>query len=298
MRASRLLRSTARIVGTTLVIVVLAVVVLRLTGLPGSLFFVPLAAPTPLPSRLEGEKVTFASRDGTKLTGWFLPAKEAGEEPGPAVLFVHGNAGSLPTHVGYADFLPASGLHVLLFDYRGYGESEGKAWWPEDLLADAHAALDFLKARPEVDPDRVAVYGHSLGGALGINLVAERPEVRAGAFVAAFADWRDEGASVLGGHPPGAPVRLLAWAILDDDLDPEDAIAKIDRPLLIMHGTQDAIVPYAHGERLARANPKAVFRPIEHADHNLWPVTHPGAKVEIATFLLEQTAVRRTPESR
>jgi hypothetical protein len=130
MRASRLLRSTARIVGTTLVIVVLAVVVLRLTGLPGSLFFVPLAAPTPLPSRLEGEKVTFASRDGTKLTGWFLPAKEAGEEPGPAVLFVHGNAGSLPTHVGYADFLPASGLHVCSSTTAATARARGRPGGP------------------------------------------------------------------------------------------------------------------------------------------------------------------------
>src|SRR5258706_10167145 len=126
---------------------------------------------TPDQLGLAYDEVRFKTRDGLELYGWFIPAK------GPAlgtVLQLHGNAENISTHFASLAWMPARGFNVFIFDYRGYGASEG-----EPTLAgaqiDIDAAMQALLARNDIDKDRIVIYGQSLGGALAAYYVAHSP---------------------------------------------------------------------------------------------------------------------------
>lgn len=257
--------------------------VVHLTSCMDRLFVYPVRAATePPPGLRDVRDVWFAGPGGARLHGWLLPG--AGEGPRPGVLHVHGNAGNVESHVDFTSYLAAAGFTVLVFDYRGYGRSEGRAAWRrEALVADAHAALDALRARPEVDPDRVAVYGHSLGGAVGLTMLAERPEPRCAVIESGFASWRDVAGDALGWI--GGP---LAWLLVSDRARPEDAARAIGRPLLVVHGDADEIVPVEHGRRLAAAaGDGARLLELEGGGHNTLLHTHPALPRAVVAFLRE-----------
>jgi dipeptidyl aminopeptidase/acylaminoacyl peptidase len=271
-------------------LVVGLLVVLRLARGMERLFFFPSKGPTPLAQAPPGaEAVRFASRDGTELSGWFVPAEGAADAAArrarPTVLHLHGNAGNMLDHAWFTAYLPSAGFNLFLFDYRGYGESEGSARSRDGLLDDARGALEHLLARPDVDPARIGLYGQSLGGALGLVLMAERPEIRAAVFESPFASWRDIAASAIGGEPPAAPARWLARLLIPDHARPLDAIRRIDRPILLLHGEADRVVPASHSRRLAAAaGPSARLVLLPGGEHNSLRDTHPeveGLVVEL-----------------
>ena len=200
----------------------------------------------------EAEDVWIPSTDGVVLHGWFLPAKSpdgspADQQPGPAILFVHGNAGNIAIHYWLCNFLQDAGFHVLVFDYRDFGRSTRthRPLLRAQLYDDTNAALDALLARPEVDPDRVGIYGHSLGAVLGLAVAADRPEVRAVAEVSGFASWR------------GIARRRLGWLaswMIRPGLDARDSAARLgDRPLLILHGQRDKTIPLGDAYEIERS---------------------------------------------
>ena len=205
----------------------------------------PRVMPTP-----EGyEDVRFHTTDGLTLHGWFMPAegRDAQAGPAPTVLHVHGNSGSVGGHRFACDFLPPAGFNVLLFDYRGFGASDPPAGLlrRESLVEDTEAALDYLLTRDDVDPERIAVFGYSLGAVLALAVSAERDEVRAVVEYAGFATWRGVAADKAG--PLG---RLL----IDDGFDAVDSVAALgDRPLLIVHGSRDGLVRESHAGEIQRA---------------------------------------------
>lgn len=251
------------------------------------LFYVPTRGPTPLPNDLTGaESVGFNSADGTKLHGWFIPAANAraGALPFATVLHVHGNAGNIESHIGFSEHLVEAGFNLFIFDYRGYGQSEGAPRRRADLIADTHAALDTLLKRPDVDPQRIGLYGHSLGGAIGLNVMAERKEIRVAVIESAFTGWREMAAAALGGYPPGPVARGLARLLISNHDRPLDAATRIERPLLILHGTADSIIPFAFGEQLAAAGPKAMLHALPGGDHNTLRSTHPEIESLAAEF--------------
>jgi dipeptidyl aminopeptidase/acylaminoacyl peptidase len=268
-----------------------AILALRLTRTMERLFFVPTAGPTPLSKAPPGaEAVRFASLDGTELSGWFVPAAGAEDAAArrarPTVLHLHGNAGNVTDHAWFTAYLPPAGFNVFVFDYRGYGESAGAPRRREELLDDARAALDHLLARPDVDPARIGLYAQSLGGALGLVLMAERSELRAGVFESAFASWRDVAANAVGGDPPMLPARWLAGLLIPDHARPLDAIVRIERPLLLLHGDADATVPASHGRRLAAAaGPSARLVLLPGGAHNTLRDTHPEVEPLVIEFL-------------
>lgn len=251
------------------------------TGCMERLFYYPQRGPTPLsqaPPRTEA--VDFSSADGTKLHGWFIPAHGAeneGQRRGRAtILHVHGNAGNILSHAWFTEHLPRAGFNVFIFDFRGYGQSEGSATKREALIADTDAALDHLLSRSDVDAHRVGLYGQSLGGAIALNVMARRPEIRAAVLESAFTSWREVAASALGGDPPFFLGSWVAAVCIPDGQRPIDAMATIDRPTLLLHGDADSIVPVSHARRLAEASAgRARLVVLPGGAHNSLRDSHP-----------------------
>jgi len=225
--------------------------------------------------------VRFTTEDGLALHGWFIPAR--GVEPGahaPAIIHTHGNAGHIKNHAAFSRFLRDYGFHVLVFDYRGYGRSDD-AWINRaSLVTDTRAAYTYLRARPDVDPDRIGIFGHSLGGQPALQFAAREPAVRAVATLSTFSSWE-------GVAHDFAPV--LGPLLMHEGLDAVDAVGDLgDRPYWIGHGGSDFIVDARHAPILARAAQDAG---IEHELHTypngnhislLW--THPECAESIAAF--------------
>ncbi|MEQ8770828.1 MAG: alpha/beta fold hydrolase [Phycisphaerales bacterium] len=235
------------------------------------------------------EDVSFRSADGTALHGWFMPA--AGGERGPVVVHAHGNAGHIANHAAFSAFLRERGIHVFLFDYRGYGRSADVRPTRAALIEDTRAALRAARGHPLADPDRVGMYGVSLGGAFALPVAAEDERVRVVVTLSAFSTWR-------GVAHDWAPA--LGPVLIRGGHDPEDAAARLgDRPYLIAHGDADRVIHPRHAQRLRdssrSAGVQAEIMIVPGADHNSILQTHPEAADAIAAFFTEHLAERRTP---
>lgn len=227
-----------------------AVSALALRDLGDRWFFFPdVDVPVkPQDPGLRIEDVAFAAPGGPALRGWWLRAERSMRG---TVVYCHGNHAHRGHHVRFVQWLPRRGFDVLIFDYRGYGDSAGSPT-REGLVADTIAAIDLALAR---DPGRTVVFGHSLGGALGIVAAAERPAVRAVIAESTFATYR---AAARASMPALGP--LVPW-LVSGGHDPVDAVARIaPRPLFVVHGREDRITPLALGEELfaAAREPKSL----------------------------------------
>lgn len=282
-------RRVARVLIVAGLFIVAIIAAVRLTGAAESLAYWPSREPFPTPGFAEDMWIT--TEDGVRLHAWFMPAQGlAPGERAPAVLHVHGNAGNISSHQSFSDFLTRRGFHVLLFDYRGYGRSDpASPLRRAALVKDTRAALAALLARPEVDADRVGVLGVSLGGAFALEAAAEEPRVRAVATLSAFSSWQ-------GVASDAAPV--LGPLLLRPGVDGVHSVARLaDRPLLIMHGMADTIVPPRHAEVLRAAAEKAGVRAEvwthPDGDHNAMIQTIPEAKDRLERFFRESLSVTR-----
>ena len=225
--------------------------VCALAGCSG-LFFYPhkLHVRTPDLINLEYRDVYFTTLDGVNLHGWFLPAQ--GRTFG-TVLFLHGNAENISTHIGSVYWLPERGFNVFLFDYRGYGWSRGKPSIA-GVQQDAQSAITHIMTSPNVDAQRVVVFGQSLGGALAVTAVANSEyhgQIKALVTESAFSSYRrifrEKAASFWLTWPLQWP---LSWTV-SDRYSPEKFIKHISPiPLLVIHGDRDEIIPIHHGRRL------------------------------------------------
>ncbi len=195
------------------------------------------------------EDVHFESRDGLRLAGWFIPGTN-----GATVILTHGRGGNRTWMLPHADYLHRNGFSVLLFDFRYHGESEGdvhtlgaKEPW------DVEGALDYLKARPDVDTERVGVQGNSLGAVAAIRAAAERPEIKGVIAEVPFKSLSsviDHSFRRLVGLPsfPFAPVSKffceLRLGINMEDVAPVQVIGKISpRPVFLIDDLEDVPFP-------------------------------------------------------
>jgi fermentation-respiration switch protein FrsA (DUF1100 family) len=220
------------------------------------LFFHPhsFLIDTPTQHGIEYRVENFNADDGTLLNAWFLPARSvAGEKAIATVLFLHGNAENISTHFRSIAWLPAEGINVLALDYRGYGASEGSPSLA-GMQLDIDAAMRHLLAHKDVDPNRIVIFGQSLGGALAIYYAAHsthRANIRAVIVDSSFYDYRQIAKEKLSGHLLTWPFQWLPWLTIDDDYSPATSIAKISPlPLLLLQGDRDEVVPLSHSRQL------------------------------------------------
>lgn len=192
------------------------------------------------------EHVRIPSRGGKLLAGWWLEHADGVDRP--ALLYCHGNAATLSMLAEVAAIFHAFGWDVLLFDYQGYGESEGPVdgFSEAGLVADGCSAYDWLAARAGVE--RIIVWGHSLGSAVAAAVAAQRSPrglILEGAF--------PELPSVARRHYPWVPFHRR---LLFDKFAVVTALKKTAFPVLVIHAERDEIVSAELGRELYEALPQ------------------------------------------
>ena len=188
---------------------------------------------------LSFENVSFETTDGVKLSGWFIPCDGARG----VILFCHGNAGNISHRLDSIQIFHQLGLDIFIFDYRGYGQSEGK---PSEsgTYRDVEAAWQYLIKERQCMPDKIIIFGRSLGGAIAAYQACSH---KPGALIleSTFTSVPDLGAKVY----PFLPVKLISRF----KYDTEGYLERVNCPVLIVHSPDDEMMPYKHGQRLFEA---------------------------------------------
>lgn len=209
---------------------------------------------TPAAIGLSFDEVRIRTSDGLTIAAWDIPAPAARA----AVIFCHGNAGNISHRLDSIKIFHDLGLRVLIFDYRGYGRSEGTPTETGTYL-DAEAAWDFLVKEMGIDPARIIIFGRSLGSAVAAELAVRR---QAGALIieSGFTTIPDLGRKFF----PSMPVSLITrfhYATIDK-------VSSLTLPKLFVHSPEDEVIPYEQGVRLFEkaAEPKEFL--ILRGSHN------------------------------
>jgi fermentation-respiration switch protein FrsA (DUF1100 family) len=228
------------------------------------LIYLPYAGVAPAASLglSRAENVTFTTDDSVTLRGWFVPAATS---PARFTMVVfNGNAGHRGMRAPMAAAFANRDVATLLFDYRGFGDSDGRP--SEDGLArDARAARAYLTTRSDVDTGRVVYFGESLGAAVALRLATERPPF-ALLLRSPFTSLADIGRY----HYPYLPVRLL----LRERYPSLERAASLTCPTLVIAGDSDSIVPVEQSRRvyegLAAKKHLVVIPGADHNDESLF----------------------------
>ncbi len=206
-------------------------------------------------SNLPLEDVWLSADGGVRLFGWYI---DAGPNQ-PVLLWCHGNAGNISHRLRNISELHRRGVSIFIFDYRGYGQSTGK---PSEvgLYQDALAAYDFLMTKKNITPNRLIIFGRSLGTSVACEVARQRQAaglILEGAFpsIQSMADH----------HYLGLPA---SWFI-DSTFNLEEKLSQISLPLLVIHGEKDSVVPMELGKYVFEAahEPKRWY-PVRGAGHN------------------------------
>lgn len=232
--------------------------------------------------------VSIKATDGLTLNGWHIHPQDAAENIAQAdwvVLYFHGNAGNRKSRANDCRDFTRMGCHILLFDYRGYGENAGS---PSEsaFVSDAKCIHEFAMKELSVSPDRILIYGESLGGGVATQLAAHacQSDAAPGGLVlnATFSSMVDAASAIY----PFLPVPLL----LIDRYPSADFIGSVTCPTLQIHGTRDEIVPFHLGRKLFDATPNASasgvdkkFIEMRGFGHNNLPVA--TFEKDVAAFL-------------
>lgn len=210
---------------------------------------------TPQNINLKYEEVSLETSDGLKISGWYL---EAENEKG-VLLFCHGNAGNISHRLDSIKIFNSLNLSVLIFDYRGYGKSEGKPS-EQGTYIDAEAAWDYLIKIKRKSPESIILFGRSLGGAIAAE-IAMRKNPGYLILESNFTSVPGIGKDLY----PWLPVKLISkfnYATIEK-------ISSIKCRKLIIHSPDDEIIPFAHGQKLfEKSLPPKEFLEIQ-GGHNL-----------------------------
>jgi uncharacterized protein len=203
------------------------------------------------------EDIYFKANDGVELNAWFFPADTNSARSSQAVMLCHGNGGNISYRLDMTHALLSTGVNVFLFDYRGYGRSQGRAS-EEGTYRDAEAAYRWLEKKGFAGGD-IILFGESLGGGVATELATR---VISGGLIlqSTFTCIPDIGAELF----PWLPVRLLS-TIKYDTLS---KLPRVKAPVLVMHSRGDRLIRFRHGERnFATAREPKLFCELT-GDHN------------------------------
>ena len=218
--------------------------------------FIPYRAMEGSPAgvRLPYDDVTFTAADGVKLHGWYVPRTGAKL----TVLFCHGNGGNISHRIEKLVILRDLGVNVFLFDYRGYGLSEGRPS-EQGTYQDVTAAYDWLCREKKVAPAQIVVQGESLGCAVAVDLAC-RCSVGGVVLESAFTSVPDMARAVY----PWLPLHWLCGIRYSSITK----IGSVKAPLLSLHSREDEIVPFRQGEQLCAGAPGPKKLVELHGGHN------------------------------
>lgn len=199
------------------------------------------------------EDIYMDTEDGLRLNAWFIPAKDSKF----TILFCHGNGGNISHRIDKIEILNKLGLNVFIFDYRGYGKSNGR---PSErgLYKDALASYEYLVSKKGISKEHIIVYGESLGGAVAVNLVSKK-NARALITESAFSSARDVARAVY----PLFPVFLMS-----SKFDSSKKIKDINIPKLIIHSKNDDIVPFDQSVKLFNSSKEPKKHVVLMGAHN------------------------------
>lgn len=194
---------------------------------------------TPADINLAFEKISLKTEDGLKISAWYVSADNAKY----TVLFCHGNAGNMTHRLDSINILNELGLNCLIFDYRGYGDSQGKPS-EEGTYRDVRAAWKWLVEQKKISADRIILFGRSLGGSVAANLATE-VNPKSLVLESAFTSYEEIGKKFY----PYMPVHLFAKF----NYRTIDSVRRIHCPILFIHSRNDKIIPFELGLRLYEA---------------------------------------------
>jgi dipeptidyl aminopeptidase/acylaminoacyl peptidase len=185
------------------------------------------------------ESVIFKSGNGNKLNGWLLKPKNI--LPAITLLHLHGNEGALLNQYQAISPLLKNGFQIFVFDYSGFGFSEGAAT-RENILTDALSAFDYIKSRKDVVNTKIVIYGQSIGGHLSAVVAAERQQALDGLVIeGGFSSYKD-----IAGHK----FPLLGKLFAKQGYSATKSIKNFHKPLLVIHSTEDKEVPFYMGKKI------------------------------------------------
>ena len=233
--------------------------------------FMPVAAIVRTPGdlgvdRYENVQFPVAGSSGEiQLDGVWIEAGGEGEQA-PVILYLHGNNSTIGKNPDRIKRMHQCGCHLLLFDYRGYGKSYGTIEPSEKKVnEDAEAAWDYLTEEEGIAPSRIVIYGHSLGGAIAIELASHHPDAAGLITESTFTSSLDMSEWKYGGLLQIFP---MDW-LLQSDFDSIGTIASLQIPILLIHGEADPKVPHAMSIQLHdRASRSAELLLFSDADHS------------------------------
>jgi uncharacterized protein len=205
----------------------------------------------------------------TKIHGWWLPSPESSALTAPSVqnpptiLYLHGNASTISANAENASRFHRMGYSVFLFDYRGFGLSDGDVPDEQMIYADAETAWRYLTETRGIAPDQIVIYGHSLGGAIALQLATRHPDAAGLIMESSFT-------SLLDVINRTSEYRFfpLNW-LLNQRYESRDRIAYLQMPLFVIHGEADQRVPVDMGKTLydLAPEPKQLWL-VPDAEHN------------------------------
>lgn len=220
------------------------------------------------------EEVWLEPAPGERTHAWWMPV----EEMRGAVLFSHGNAGTMADRLEFAAILRDLGLGVFFYDYGGYGQSSGRPS-EERCYQDVRAAWHWLTESSGVPPERIVVFGRSLGAAPSIQLATEFTPA---ALIAesTFTSVPDIAAETFW----FLPVRRLVRTQMNNAAK----IGQVRAPVMVLHGPRDRTIPFRHGRILyERANEPKKFHEMRGGHNDGWFISYPEYGYALRDFLAE-----------
>lgn len=215
---------------------------------------------TPAALNLPYEDVYIKLSEKESIHGWWIPAHFNSDQ---VILHCHGNGFNVSYNLGQARIFYELGYSVFIFDYRGYGLSKGNFPSEKQVYQDVQFAWDYLVNTRHIKPENITVYGHSLGGAIAINLANHNQNMKALIIEASFTSMGEMSKYI--GYTSWFPLKL----ILTQKFDSINKLKNIHIPTLFIHGQSDETVPSWMSEKLYETanEPRELFL-VSEADHN------------------------------